>query len=206
MKTFFTRIEELSQAQVKEQAEHQKPRMFTRQDMVELRNLLAMAEKSAGDDKALLDRIAFVRLGLNYSDLASQLVELNEQAKGKTGPELQAIKAKAQPLLALHWLVLRDLTRNHTLVSWVPYLVWATDDFSNLSAIGGRAYQAPAEVAELGKVHSQTGREDSIDAMFASFGLDKDIVAKLTVPAKQGTGGKSDVDADENGNPIKVMK
>ena len=155
-----------------------------------------------------MGRIAFIRQGLNYTDLFATLTRMTHDADGKTGAELAEIKAKARPLLALNFLVLRDFVKNHNLVLNSSYLLWMTNDFALWGPIGGNAYRPAPAVLALGDdpAHTLTGHEDSIDAMLAAFGITKDGAAAAKPARQPASNQTTGMDADENGRPIQTLK
>jgi len=199
MEQFFKRVEEIT---IKEN------RVFTPDNIAELRGLLTAADKSAGADEAIVSRIAFIRMGLNYTDLFATLTRMTHDADGKTGAELAELQAKARPLLALNYLVLRDFVKNHNLVLNSSYLLWMTNDFALWGPIGGNGYRPAPAVLALGDdpAHTLTGHEDSLDAMLAAFGITKDGAAAAKPTGQPASNQTPGMDADENGKPIQVLK
>jgi hypothetical protein len=190
IKQFFQLVQQIT---LKEE------RHFTPERISQLRGYLADATTAAKDDPAVEARIDFLRIGLNHTDLFATLAALNEQAKGKSGAELKSIRAKAQPLLDLNYLELRDIVKNHNLAINSSYLMFMTNDFAIWEAIGGRGYRPSDAVVALGNDHSLTGKENSLSAMEASFGLDKLDAAARQPKTATATDMSSKTDADENG-------
>jgi len=145
---------------------------FTPETIRELRGLLDAADRAAGDDEAVRARIAFLRMGLNFTDLQMALDALNDQAAEK---KTDVDQQRAAQLLEVNYFTLRDFVLNHNLVVHAPYLMWASGDFARWSAIGGRNYRPSRERIEHVEEDrfSLTGRENSLDEMRAALGLNR---------------------------------
>lgn len=141
---------------------------FTPQLLLSLRELLNKAEKTAGSDKAVLDRIYFLRMGLNFTDLQCTLDRMVKQASAKD-PLLD--RDRAQQLLELNYMALRDFTLHHYGTINSASLMRASGDFARRSPIKGRNYRPAKERIELAQGHSLTGKENSLDEMIDSLGL-----------------------------------
>jgi hypothetical protein len=76
----------------------------------QLRGFLNEADRAAGDDETVRSRIAFLRLGLNFTDLQMTINRMVEQAKAKD-PAFDL--KRARQLLLLNYFVLRDIVRHH---------------------------------------------------------------------------------------------
>ena len=163
VKRYFLRVQEITSSQ---------DPTYTPERIGELRGLLDLAERAASDDETVCARIAFLRMGLNFTELQATLDALNDRAA--KDPALD--RARANRLLDLNYVTLRDIAWNHNLVLHAPYLMWASGDFAHRTPIGGRNYRPPherLEHVERGNL-SLTGRENSLDAMLRAFGLDTD--------------------------------
>jgi hypothetical protein len=139
----------------------------------ELRGLLDAAERASGDDETVRARIAFLRMGLNFTELQMTLDALNDQAAAKD-PAFD--RRRAERLLELNYVTLRDIVQNHNLALHAPYLMWASGDFAHRMPIHGRDYRPPRERLERvdSRKLSLTGRENSLDEMLVALGLDAD--------------------------------
>lgn len=181
---------------------------FSPENLAELRGYLNAADQAADGDEVIKARIAFLRLGLNYTDLHAALDRMEAEAENKSPSELAGVRTRAKPLLDLHFLVLRDFVKNHNMAINAPFLVWACNDFSGWDAIGGKAYRPSQQVLALGDNHSQSGRENSIEEMMAAFTLDKTAVVAAPTSTSPAHQDESDtrIDADETGRPVQVLK
>jgi hypothetical protein len=154
---------------------------YTPETLRELRSLLDEADRACGDDDAARARIAFLRMGLNFTELQMTLEAFNDQAANKT-PALD--RQRVEQLLELNYVTLRDIALNHNLVVHTPHLIWASGDFARWSPIRGRGYRPSAE--RLAQVDAGNfrlpGRENSLDEMLTALGLDREQPSR-TKPA-----------------------
>jgi hypothetical protein len=161
VRRYFLRAEEISSSP---------DRAYRPETLRELRGLLDAADRASGGDEAVRRRIAFLRMGLNFTELQVTLDALADQAAQKD-PAFD--RKRVKPLLELNYLTLRDIVRNHNLAVHAPYLLWASGDFARWSPIGGRGYRPPEE--RLKRVDdgrfTLTGRENSLEEMIVSLGL-----------------------------------
>ncbi len=143
---------------------------FTPQTIRELRGRLDAAEQACGDDLAACERVAFLRMGLNFTELQMTLDGLNERAANKD-PGLD--RSQVERLLELNYITLRDLALHHNLVIHAPHLMWANGEFARWAPIRGRGYRPAAQrLAEIeARGFSLTGRENSLDEMITALGL-----------------------------------
>lgn len=143
---------------------------YTPQAIAELRALLNEAEVAA-NDPIVSERIAFLRLGLNYTDLSERLTDLaNAADAGET-----VDKEQVRRLSDLHALVVYDLHINHPLAINVPYLCMISGRWHRWHKIGGNGpvFSDPSLKDRLSDpAYGQTGREQSIDDILAAFGLE----------------------------------
>jgi hypothetical protein len=93
---------------------------FTPEIVGELRGLLDRAEKSAAGDEAVLARIAFLRRGLDFTDIQAQAYRFlrEESEEGKVDRE-----AARRVLDRKYWLM-RDVFENSHLAVNVAYVAW----------------------------------------------------------------------------------
>jgi hypothetical protein len=154
---------------------------YTPETLCELRSLLNAADRACGEDEAARARIAFLRMGLNFTELQVTLDAFNDQATNQA-PAFD--HERVERLLELNYLTLRDIARNHTLAIHTPHLMWATGDFARWSPIRGRGYRPPRErLDQVGDENFRlTGRENSLDEMLVALGLDGKLPGKM-VPA-----------------------
>lgn len=163
VKRYFLKIQEIA-------ADDEKT--YTPEVIQELRGCLNEADRAAGDDENVRSRIAFLRTGLNFTDVQMTINRMVEQAKEKA-PELD--RGRAQRLLALNYVMLRDMVRNHHLAINANYLMWGNGDYAAWSPVKGRGFRPERELLERVEAERRTltGREDSIQEMLAAFGLAK---------------------------------
>jgi hypothetical protein len=175
---------------------------YTPAAIAELRRLLQQADQAADGDEPARERIAFLRMGLNFTELQMVLDDLNRQAgEGNVG----ALQERAKPLLELNYFTLRDIVRHHNRAINVGYILWGNGDYAGWSAIGGRGYRPARE--RLDQVEREqrqlTGRENSLDEMRAALGLD----VPLAVPAGAVVPGATPdmvMETDEQGRPAEL--
>jgi hypothetical protein len=166
---YLQRIEQLTAAGVAGAFQSGDDRRYSPEVLSELRELLNDGEQAA-DDPVIARRIAFLRMGLNFTELQEKLDELSWRAS--QGEDVD--RELARRLVDLNSLALRDIMLNHNLAVNVPNLVWATGGFARFAAIRGRTV-SPSDAALLDRVadprYGLTGREDSLAEMLSSFGL-----------------------------------
>ena len=138
--------------------------------LAELRGLLDAAERAAGDDRTIADRVAFLRLGLNFTELQDVL---DDKARRAAAGE-PVDRDRARLLVDLNGLVLRDLLRRHPLAIHVPSLVQQSATFARWRAIGGRRVSLSDQTLReriADPRYGLTGREQSIHGLLQAFGL-----------------------------------
>lgn len=182
-------------------------RQFTPEVLSGLRANLNAAEEAAGNDRAVCDRIRFLRLGLNFYDLQCALNRMTKLAADKN-PAFDANRAKQ--LLELNYVMLRDIVVNHNLILNSSYLMWGNGDFSAWEQIGGRGYRPSKERIEQlnldqGK-YSLSGCENSFDEMIKSLGLERPIPTSGTIvqQSKPTSKDRTVMEADEQGRPMEM--
>jgi hypothetical protein len=103
------------------------PKYYTPQVMAELNGVLDDGAKLAGSDDAVKRRIEFLRAGLKYADIQSQLFALRWQ---KVTPEL---KTQVLSLLQKRQSTYDEIFKNNFYAVNVGYLTWREqglfDDF-----------------------------------------------------------------------------
>jgi hypothetical protein len=168
---YFHRVEALTGAGVESRHAAPGDYRYTPAVVAELRELLNAAETAAAGDEAIGRRIAFLRLGLNFTELQEVLDD-----KARRAAEGEPVdRERAQRLIDLNGLILRDLMRNHPYAINVPGLVWGTARYSKWRPLGGRRV-TPRDDSWLERLedprYGLTGREQSIDELFQAFGLE----------------------------------
>ena len=163
------RPEPLMLSGVSSQFESMDDYRYTPQVVAELRTLLNVAEKKA-EDPIVVDRIAFLRMGLNFTELQETLDAMSLRAQQGEAVD----QALAQRLIDLNCLTLRDIVLNHNITINTSYLTWGSGTFARFKPIRGRTVK-PSDEALLERVgdpnYGLTGREDSIEEMLKAFGL-----------------------------------
>lgn len=170
IESYFRRIEQLSRRGV--HARHESPGdyRYTPQVAAGLRRMLNSAERAAGDDEAIRARIAFLRMGLNMTELHEMLDDLSRRARANERVDMNL----ASLLVDLNCLVLRDILHNHHLAVNVPSLVQMSGGFARWRPVEGRRLE-PLEPTLLQRVgdprYGLTGREQGVRDMLRAFGL-----------------------------------
>jgi hypothetical protein len=143
---------------------------YTPELIQHLRGLLNEADRAVGDDKTIRSRIAFLRTGLNFTDLQATINRMVEQANRKD-PALDPDRARQ--LLELNYFMLRDVVLNHHLALNACYVMWGNGDYAAWSPIKGRGFRPEKERLEQVEAAKRalTGKEDSIEEMLAALGL-----------------------------------
>lgn len=163
VKRYFERVQELSAAAPMPE--------YDPSTLRQLRDLLDQADRAAEGDESVRDRIAFLRMGLNFTELQATLDALSSRAAAKSDPPPD--RRQTEWLLDLNYLMLRDMTRSNPLVLNAPYLMQASGDFARRSPIGGRGYRpSPQRLKDFDSGNfALTGRENSLAEMGAALGL-----------------------------------
>jgi hypothetical protein len=104
-------VERLTDRTASEQIELLEP--YTVDEIEHLRSLLNAADQAAGDDASVRRRIAFLRHGLDFTELQAEAFRLCAQARKK--PLDAAGREAARALLGRKWLFMRDLFRKEPL-------------------------------------------------------------------------------------------
>ncbi len=142
---------------------------FTVEQIKKLRSLLNEAEAAVGDDETIKDRIAFLRTGLNVTDLHITLYRMARDVQNKKKID----QNYANKLMDLRYLVMRDLVINNPLAVNVGNLL--SQKAYNESLAPLKWSRSPALKLEDPKTsgHTLTGEEDSIEEMMEALGLGK---------------------------------
>jgi hypothetical protein len=178
-----------------------RPAAATPETIQKLRALLAQADTAAGSDKALKGRIAFLRAGLNHTELFETMSRISNEAKeGKAHDKVQV-----RQLMDLVYLSLRDLAISNPNAINIGWVVRGTGYFAPWENVGARNYKPTPELlvkVDEEKRH-QTGQEKSLAEMLAAYGIERsgEIAPRPQAPAEKI---KMQVDADENGRAIEV--
>lgn len=95
---------------------------YTPQTIKELRELLNEADKAAQGDKQVLDRISFLRIGLDFTELQAKIYRFLRLAAEK---RLSAAEqAQAKRLLDEKWLMMRRIFEQEHLAVNVSAMCW----------------------------------------------------------------------------------
>lgn len=165
VKRYFLTIQEIAGDEEK---------TYTPEVIRQLRGFLNEADRTVDDDDIVRPRIAFLRIGLNFTDLQMTINRMVEQAKEKD-PALDLDRTRQ--LLALNYVMLRDIVRNHHLAVNASYLMWGNGDCAAWSPIKGRGFRPDDELLDQVETAKRTltGKEDSIEEMLTAFGLDHGV-------------------------------
>ena len=166
---YFHRLQDLTTQGIVEVIESQDQYRFTPVVMKELREMLDSAEKSANDPE-VSRRIAFLRTGLNYTELQETLGFLSWQAKSGQVVDREL----ARRLVDLNCLVVRDTVKKNHFVMGHLTLVPMSSGFASFAPIGGRTV-TPSNPELLERLkdpkYGLTGKENSLSEMLAAYGL-----------------------------------
>jgi hypothetical protein len=127
VKRYFTKIEQLtdSVASVETGAGESRPDVtepYTQQSIADLRGLLAEADKAAGSDEPVRRRIAFLRIGLDFTELQANIYRfLRRDAEKRLSAEE---RADVQRLLDQKWLKMRELFQREHFAVNVAAMCW----------------------------------------------------------------------------------
>ncbi|HRJ72673.1 MAG TPA: DUF4838 domain-containing protein, partial [Terrimicrobiaceae bacterium] len=169
IEAYFHHLQELTSLGIAEVITSEDQYRFTPKVMAELRGMLDAAEKSANDSE-VSRRIAFLRMGLNYTELQETLGFMAWQANSmqKVDREL------ARRLVDLNCLIVRDTVKNNHFAMGHLTLVPMSSNFAAFSPIGGRTV-TPSKPELLERLkdpqYGLTGRENSLAEMLAAYGL-----------------------------------
>jgi hypothetical protein len=98
VRRYFLRAEELNGVLAEK---------FTAEAVADLRKLLAAASKDAGDDAGVRRRVAFLRVGLEYTALTAEAYRLADAAREAP----RADTAAGVKMLDRRWLLMRDILK-----------------------------------------------------------------------------------------------
>jgi hypothetical protein len=135
-----------------------------------LREKLKKAEEQVRDDKEILERIKFLRIGLNFCEVEFLLDQLS---KKKTAGE-KIDNEEVKKLLDLHYLMMVDIVLNHPYTINIPSYIWETGKFARWYNIGGRNYKTGEELVKKfleDKSLWMTGEENSISELLSKYKL-----------------------------------
>lgn len=166
---YFHKIESLTETGIVGAFSNAGDRRYTPEVLAELRRLLNEAQ-AATDDSVIEARIAFLRMGLNLTEVQEMLDDLSWRAR----QGMDVDEELARRLVDLNALMMRDIILNHHLVSNAANLVWATGTFARFAPVRGRTV-TPSDEALLDRFDDPnfglTGQEQSLEDMFEAFGL-----------------------------------
>jgi len=95
---------------------------YTPQVIAELRTILDAADKAAGDSSTVRKRIAFLRLGLDFTELQAKIYRMLALAQQR---QLSAAeKNEARQLLDQKWLMMRNIFQQEHFAVNVAALCW----------------------------------------------------------------------------------
>jgi hypothetical protein len=157
----------------------------------QLRGLLNAAEASAVDDQRALQRIAFLRLGLNHTALYHALVDMAEVADDQAGDA-----DFAWQLMDLNHVAVRDLALSHPMALNVGLIGRYTGNFRvPFRALGWKGKPSADLLDRVDEAaHHLTGRENSF----------YDMAASLNMPTLKIAAPTHDVEADGDGRVIEL--
>ena len=171
---------------------------WNEEKIAKLRTLLDSAEKAVTKGEKEFQRIAFLRIGLNFHHVHTLLKAMAADATAKKAFD----RNLATQLLTLNYCMMRDIAKNHHLAVNTPMLMWRTANLAYYQKIGGRGFQASPEILKAVEKKSMTGNEKSIKALLDLYGLDvSGLGASHSNNAKSS---ETRMDADEEGRPIEV--
>lgn len=167
---YFRSVEQISRLGVG--AGHDSPSdyRYTPQVAAGLRRLLNSAERAAGGGETIRARVAFLRLGLNLTELHEMVDDLARRVRAGE----QVDMGLGGMLVDLNCLTMRDVLRNHNLAVNVPSLVHRSGCFAHWQPLEGHrlAPSNPALLQRLGAPRfGLTGREQGVRDMLRAFGL-----------------------------------
>jgi len=128
IKRYFVRVEQLTNQTAGVRRENNEWRNidvsdpYTPQVIGELRGLLDAADRAAGNNEALRQRIAFLRTGLDFTELQAKIYRM----LGLAGQRrlTAAEKEKAQKLLDQKWLMMREIFQREHFAVNVAAMCW----------------------------------------------------------------------------------
>ncbi len=170
---YFQRVEQLTAAGrwgIDEDEGDRRDAVSSGEIMAELRGLLNAAERAAGDDRTIVQRVAFLRMGLNFTELQDVLDDMAQRAAAGESVD----RDRATRLIDLNGLVLRDLLHRHPLAIHVPSLIRQSATFARWRSLSGRRVWLSDETLQDridNPRYGLTGREQSIEDMLQAFGL-----------------------------------
>jgi len=163
-------------------------------ELVKLRAILADADASAGANGAVRRRIAFLRMGLNYTELRQRIDQMVQAAEAQQSYDA----SEAGQLIDLHHLMLRELALHHPLTIDAGLVMRYGVHHREWNVLGGSKRRPDADTLSAAAAATRlTGAENSIPEMLAAFGLDGSPLpaAKIDSAADVGTV----MEADEAG-------
>lgn len=168
--------------------------LSTDEELATLRGYLNSAAQATEADSVIQARLAFLRTGFNFHYLHTVLHRMVAAAKAKEHYD----RVRANRLLNLNYVMMRDLAQHHTLTVNTPFLMHRTAGLASLAPIGGRDFQSAPEVLKAAEGCSLTGYENSLDKLLATYNIPVDGAA----PAAKRKEKQKRVEADEKGRAL----
>lgn len=166
---YFQRLEEMTAEGITPTFTEPEDYSFTPEVAAELHALLNEAEGAAADPEVAA-RVAFLRLGLNYTVLQERLGELARLAANREPWD----REEARRLVNLNVLLTRYIPLDYNPAINTVYLTWATGHFARFAPVGGRTLE-PSDPAMLKRLDNPdyrlTGEEQRLDDMLEAFDL-----------------------------------
>ncbi len=168
---YFSRIESLSRKGIKGSHAAPEDYVYTPETTAELRGLLNAADAASGGDAEIRARIAFLRMGLNYTELHERLDDMARRAQASE-PGLD--RTSARQWLDLNYLLMMDIMIGQEMAVNVPAITWGSGGFAKWRPLPPppAGLSKPALTDRLrDPACRQTGREDSLEALLKVFRL-----------------------------------
>lgn len=147
VRKYLSRIEQLTDRMAAEELTITAP--YTPEVIAELRGYLDAADKAAGDDAAVRRRVAFLRTGLDYTEMQAKVYRIAEGARDRALTDAE--KAESAALLDQRWRMMRKMFKDEPFAVNVGYVCWG----ERLSPIVWRGpspkVKAEVEADEVGR-------------------------------------------------------
>ena len=147
VRRYFAKIEQLTDevASAEVQAGASRPNVtepYTQETIAALRGLLDEADAAASSDEAVRQRIAFLRVGLDFTELQAKIYRfLRRDAEKRLSADE---RADVQRLLDEKWLKMRDLFQNEHLAVNVSAMCWG--EWGRFKRLG---WEGPSQKAKM---------------------------------------------------------
>lgn len=128
IKRYLLRVEQLTNQTAAQKREKANTRSidvtepYTPQVIAELRGLLDAADKAAGNDTMVRRRIAFLRRGLDFTELQAKVYRMLRLSRQR--PPTAAERADAKRLLNQKWLMMRRIFKEEHFAVNIAMLCW----------------------------------------------------------------------------------